>query len=127
VTVSRNKIVTRSGGEEVVEEIEDEKTGVPPEVRNWGEGLVVGTREERLEPEEALADVELVSLWGMDLGGGCADGWIAGEYAEEWREGWCADGLQIADLDCARGCRTAERKVSSVCCLRGPYSIRLEV
>ncbi len=127
MTVSRNKIVTRSGGEEVVEEIEDEKTGVPPEVRNWGEGLVVGTREERLEPEEALADVELVSLWGMDLGGGCADGWIAGEYAEEWREGWCADGLQIADLDCARGCRTAERKVSSVCCLRGPYSIRLEV
>ncbi len=71
MTVSRNKIVTRSGGEEVVEEIEDEKTGVPPEVRKWGEGLVVGTREERLEPEEALADVELVSLWGMDWGGLC--------------------------------------------------------
>lgn len=87
MTVSRNKIVTRSGGEEVVEEIEDEKTGVPPEVRMWGEGLVVGRREERLVPEEALADLELVSSCGRDWRG-CADGGVAGEYAEEWRGGW---------------------------------------
>lgn len=74
VTVSRNKIITRSGGEEVVEEIEDEKTGVPPEVRMWGEGLVGGTREERLVPEEALADLELVSLWEMIGGAVLTDG-----------------------------------------------------
>lgn len=69
MTVLRNKIITRSGGEEVVEEIEDEKTGVLPEVRKWGEGWVVGRREGRLVPEEALADLELVSfgdeLWGL--------------------------------------------------------------
>ena len=73
MTVSRNEIVTRAGGEEVVEEIEDEKTGVPPEVRLWGEGLVVGKGEERPLPEEALADLELVSFWGRAVGG-CADG-----------------------------------------------------
>jgi len=62
VTVLRNKIITNFDGQEVVEEIEDEKTGVPPEVRKWGEALVTGKREDRQVPEEALADLELVSL-----------------------------------------------------------------
>ncbi len=73
VTVSRNKIITKAGGEEIVEEIEDEKTGVPPEVRKWGEGLVMGKRDERQTPEEAMADLELVSLCEVDWGT-CADG-----------------------------------------------------
>lgn len=109
VTVLRNKIITKAGGEEVVEEIEDEKTGVPPEVRKWGEGLGVGKRDERQVPEEALADLELVSLRGINEGGS-ADEWVVGEHAEEWRGKWRADGLQIADLDCNWGCRTAEWK-----------------
>jgi predicted dehydrogenase len=41
-------------------EIEDEKTGVPPEVRKWGEALTNGTQNERQLPEEALADLELL-------------------------------------------------------------------
>lgn len=99
MTVSRNTIITRAGGEEIVEAIEDEKTGVPPEVRKWGEGLVVGRTEEGLLPEEALADLELVSLGGRGCGDD-ANGWVVGEYAEEWGEGWGADGLYVADLDC---------------------------
>lgn len=42
------------------EEVADEKTGVPPEVRAWGEALAAGTVNELQSPEEALADLELI-------------------------------------------------------------------
>jgi len=42
------------------EEIEDERSGVPPEVRAWGEALSAGKVNERQSPEEALADLELI-------------------------------------------------------------------
>ena len=61
VTASKNKIITNFDGKEEVEEIEDEGQGVPPEVRNWGEALASGKRNDRQIPEEALADLELVS------------------------------------------------------------------
>jgi predicted dehydrogenase len=41
-------------------EIEDEKTGVPPEVRAWGKALVAGTPDPMQSPEEAMADFELI-------------------------------------------------------------------
>ena len=42
------------------EEIENERSGVPPEVRAWGEALAAGKVNERQSPEEALADLELI-------------------------------------------------------------------
>ena len=41
-------------------EIEDEKTGVPPEIRAWGKALAAGTTNPEQSPEEALADFELI-------------------------------------------------------------------
>ena len=49
-------------GTEEKEEVEDEGTGVMPEVRAWGEGLAKGQLDERQGVEEALADLEIVSL-----------------------------------------------------------------
>lgn len=58
VTVSGNKVTI----DDKTEEIEDEKSGVPPEVRKWGEALVAGRANERQSPEEALADLELIEV-----------------------------------------------------------------
>lgn len=77
MTVSRNKVITNFDGKEEVEEIADERTGVPPEVRKWGEALVSGKREDKQVPEEALADLELVSFrCVLGSGGRFADGEI---------------------------------------------------
>ncbi|KAI1611110.1 glucose-fructose oxidoreductase [Exophiala viscosa] len=56
VSVSRKGVTI----DDKLEEIEDEKTGVPPEVRAWGEALAAGTVNELQSPEEALADLELI-------------------------------------------------------------------
>ena len=52
-------------------EIEDERTGVPPEVRAWGKALAAGTVDEDQSPEEAIADFELIeaSLRSGEQGG----------------------------------------------------------
>lgn len=60
VSVSNSVVTTVFDGKKEEKEVEDERTGVPPEVRKWGEALVNGTRNERQNPEEALADLELV-------------------------------------------------------------------
>lgn len=41
-------------------EIQDERSGVPPEIRAWGKALAEGREEAGLKPEEALADLELI-------------------------------------------------------------------
>ncbi|KAJ9602765.1 hypothetical protein H2200_012545 [Cladophialophora chaetospira] len=56
VSISGNK-VTVDGK---TEEVQDERTGVPPEVRAWGEALAAGKMNEKQSPEEALADLELI-------------------------------------------------------------------
>lgn len=57
-------VVSTSGGKVTIgdktEEIKDEATGVPPEVRAWGESIAAGKANERQSPEEALADLEIV-------------------------------------------------------------------
>lgn len=58
--VNIGKVTTVIDGKEETKEIEDERSGVPPEVRKWGEALVAGKQNERQKPEEALADLELV-------------------------------------------------------------------
>jgi predicted dehydrogenase len=41
-------------------DVEDERSGVPPEVRFWGEGLSRGKANELQSPKEALADLEII-------------------------------------------------------------------
>ena len=60
VSISRSTVTTVFDGKEEKVEIEDERSGVPPEVRKWGEALSAGGRNEKQIPEEALADLELV-------------------------------------------------------------------
>ena len=60
VSLSGSTITTLVDGKEEKIEIEDERTGVPPEVRKWGQALAAGKQNDRQIPEEALADLELV-------------------------------------------------------------------
>ncbi|KAA6408474.1 MAG: hypothetical protein FRX48_07556 [Lasallia pustulata] len=53
-TLTGNEWTVASEG--VKKEVKDERTGLPPEVRKWGEALAARTQI----PEEALADLELV-------------------------------------------------------------------
>ena len=56
--------VSCAGGKVTVkdetEEVKDEGTGVAPEIRAWGKGLVQGKLDEKQSPEEALADLEIL-------------------------------------------------------------------
>ncbi|OKL61148.1 hypothetical protein UA08_03528 [Talaromyces atroroseus] len=49
-------------GEEIVQIIPNERTGVPPEIRAWGEALAAGRQNAEQIPEEGLADLELIEL-----------------------------------------------------------------
>jgi len=62
VSVSGSTITTNIDGKEEKTEVKDERSGVPPEVRKWGEALAAGKTNERQNPEEALADLELLEL-----------------------------------------------------------------
>lgn len=62
VSVEDSKITVRSvDGKEDVQNVEDERTGVPPEVRQWGQALAAGKVNPEQSPSQALADLELVS------------------------------------------------------------------
>lgn len=87
VSVSRSTVTTVIDGKEEKKEIQDEKSGVPPEVRKWGEALVAGTQNERQRPEEALADLELVRVLARTSQPDDTDGFIAGEHAKKWGAG----------------------------------------
>uniref|UniRef100_A0A093XFX8 Gfo/Idh/MocA-like oxidoreductase N-terminal domain-containing protein n=1 Tax=Talaromyces marneffei PM1 TaxID=1077442 RepID=A0A093XFX8_TALMA len=63
VTVVGSDVTVRPvDGEELVQTIADERTGVPPEIRAWGEALAAGRQNPEQTPEEALADLELIEL-----------------------------------------------------------------
>jgi predicted dehydrogenase len=67
VSISRDKVTVGDR----VESVQDEKTGVPPEVRAWGESLVSRKPNPKQTPEEALGDLELLEamLKSGDQGG----------------------------------------------------------
>ena len=94
VSVSGSTITTNIDGKEEKTEVKDERSGVPPEVRKWGEALAAGTTNERQKPEEALADLELVRTTPVDIEYFNANSMIAGEYASERGERWCPNRLQ---------------------------------
>ncbi len=56
VNVFRDKVKV---GDET-KDVANERTGVPPEVRTWGEAIMAGKADPRQYPEEALADLELL-------------------------------------------------------------------
>ncbi|CEJ56352.1 Putative Oxidoreductase family, NAD-binding Rossmann fold protein [Penicillium brasilianum] len=63
VSVENSKITVRtSDGKEDVHNIEDERTGVPPEVRQWGQALAASKVNPEQSPSQALADLELLEL-----------------------------------------------------------------
>ena len=62
VRINRSTITTTVNGEEKAVEVQDEGSGVLPEIRAWGEALVKGECNQKQSPEEALADLELVSV-----------------------------------------------------------------
>lgn len=63
VSVSRSTVTTNINGHVERKEIKDERTGVPPEVRHWAEAIKSGKQNEKQKPEQALGDLELVSIY----------------------------------------------------------------
>lgn len=61
MTVLVDKVIVGRNGQEAVESVPNERSGVPPEVRAWGKSLVSGKLSWEQEPEAALGDLELVS------------------------------------------------------------------
>lgn len=61
--MTESKIVTETEGNVREEIVISERTGVPPAVRAWGRALAQGLPLDDLEPEEALADLEIVSMF----------------------------------------------------------------
>lgn len=56
VSISRDKVTI----DDKTDIVKDERTGVPPEVSEWGRALAAGSSNPRQSPEEALADLELL-------------------------------------------------------------------
>ncbi|KAF7714925.1 Uncharacterized protein PECH_007831 [Penicillium ucsense] len=63
VTVHDASVTVRAAdGQEHVEKVENEKSGVPPEVRLWAKALAAGKVNPEQSPSQALADLELIEL-----------------------------------------------------------------
>lgn len=62
ITVEDSKVIICRDGQVTKKTVPNERTGVPPEVRAWGEALATGKIRKEQEPEAALADLELVSF-----------------------------------------------------------------
>lgn len=60
VKIEDAKITICRDGYEEIQTIPNERTGVPPEIRAWGQALVQGKVRPEMEPEAAIADLELV-------------------------------------------------------------------
>jgi predicted dehydrogenase len=65
VTVRGEEVSISRGGEVGVKIVRNERTGVPPEIRAWGRGILEGRVVMEQEPEAALADLEVVSLLSL--------------------------------------------------------------
>lgn len=62
VSFGDSKVIVTTGDSETSLSVADERTGVPPTVRAWAEALYTAAPCKDLQPEEALADLELVRL-----------------------------------------------------------------
>lgn len=64
IKIEDSKVTISRDGKEEVKTVQNERSGVPPEIRAWGEALAAGVVRPEQEPEAALADLELVSPTG---------------------------------------------------------------
>ncbi|KAJ8133326.1 hypothetical protein O1611_g294 [Lasiodiplodia mahajangana] len=62
IKVEDSTVTIFRDGQETIRTIPNERTGVPPVVRAWGEALAAGTVPKAQEPEAALADLEILEL-----------------------------------------------------------------
>ncbi|EMR67736.1 putative oxidoreductase nad-binding rossmann fold protein [Eutypa lata UCREL1] len=62
IKIENDKVTISRDGKEDVKTVANERSGVPPEVRAWGEALVAGKIRPEQEPEAALADLEIIEL-----------------------------------------------------------------
>ncbi|KAI2792990.1 hypothetical protein POX_b03036 [Penicillium oxalicum] len=63
VSVGDSSVTVRmADGQEHVDKIENERSGVPPEVRLWAKALAGGKVNPEQSPSQALADLELIEL-----------------------------------------------------------------
>jgi predicted dehydrogenase len=70
VTVRGEEVsISRGVGRVEVRKVPNERTGVPPEIRAWGRGILDARVVREQEPEEALADLEVVSYLFFFTGG----------------------------------------------------------
>ncbi len=67
VTVNGSRVVVNRDGEEESKEFAAEGDGVKQEVKAWAEGLVAGKPSIQQSPQEALRDLEIVSVWVCHL------------------------------------------------------------
>lgn len=100
VTAARGKVVVRrEGTEEESKEFPNEGAGVREEVDAWAKAVVEGRPTElsqRQSPEEAHADLEVVSLRfnpGSYLSCRMANGWVAGSHVTKRSKRWCPGGI----------------------------------
>jgi hypothetical protein len=61
IKIEDSEVTLFCDGKETKVTVPNERTGVPPEIRAWGEALAAGKVRKEQEPEAALADLELVS------------------------------------------------------------------
>ncbi len=61
VKVNREEVTVTVDGKATTKTVPNERSGVPPEVRIWGQALAAGKVNKDQEPEPALADLEIVS------------------------------------------------------------------
>lgn len=85
LSVFKSTVTTIFRGKEEKVKAADEKTGLPPEVRKWGEALAAMKRNEKQILEEALVDLELVSGGVTIRGEKGADICAVGKHAQEQR------------------------------------------
>jgi predicted dehydrogenase len=65
VTIRGEEVSISRGTEVEVTIVRNERTGVPPEIRAWGRGILEGRVVREQEPEAALTDLEVVSLLSL--------------------------------------------------------------
>ncbi|KAJ5937967.1 hypothetical protein N7454_004309 [Penicillium verhagenii] len=71
IKIENEQVTISQSGEIQTITVANERTGVPPEVRAWGDSLRAGKVVPEQEPEAALADLELIELM---LRSGAQDG-----------------------------------------------------
>ena len=114
-------------------EFPDEGEGVKEEVEAWANGIVDGGKSRRQSPEEALADLELVSLGVLDSRNTtCSTAnalMLVGSHVEKWREGGksrcgCSCRKPAAELVLRKDIHTGSDRLSTRASVQDPNDVQ---